>query len=145
MCAEQGRPVSDVAACVAFEAALSLMLGGDVDLQVRRARKPSFADDAAQDRLVGVVMALVLVRLHLTSTRRREVAVVIGAPHLFVRLQESCVSQLCRNFTSQHHVDRDALAGGRVLLGMSAFQMFAVLQARSGMQATLGAAGEVSV
>lgn len=98
-----------------------------------------------QDRLVDVVVALPLVRLHPASAGRREVAVAINALHRRFRLDERRASQLRDNRLSHHHVDQRALAGCRVFLGMVTGQMLKVLIASSGVQAALRVACEARI
>lgn len=96
MLCEIGLVVCDVTT-VALKASLSLVLVDDVALQVLRVRKPSFADAATQNRLVGVVVTLLFMRFHLPSARRCEVATAIDALHRLVRFDERRVSQVRRN------------------------------------------------
>ena len=145
MSGESALKVGDVPAVFALKSPLALVLVGIVALEVPRVGEPLFATAAAQGRLVGVVVTLLLVGLHLTSAGRREVAAATDALHRAVLLHERGVSQVRRNLMRFLHVDRGALPSDGVLLCMSTLQMHTVLRASHRVQATLGVAGKTSL
>lgn len=145
MSGESAPVVGDVQAFVTFKTPLSLMLVGVMLLQARGGRKPGFAAAATQGWLVGVVVALLLMRLHLASARRRKVTFAIRALHRSFGRVEYGAAKARRNVLGSRRVNRKALAGVRVLLGMPAGQMVSVLQEGSGVQAALGVARKARV